>query len=143
MMLLLDRLKAAEVAREAPSISTMDKAIFRRTISPSRRSVGSSVGSDRMKKVRVLGLGNLGLPTASPVRTIGHEVFGVDASPPVVERINQGRAHIVELDRDIWLDGQVYDRICRAHDPYGGGKATARMIAAIHSQKAEPSTAPG
>lgn len=49
-----------------------------------------------MKKVCVLGLGYIGLPTASVLATHGHQVFGIDVSPQVVEIINKGDIHIEE-----------------------------------------------
>lgn len=44
----------------------------------------------------VLGLGYIGLPTASILATSGLSVTGVDVNPHVVETINQGRIHIEE-----------------------------------------------
>ncbi len=49
-----------------------------------------------MKKVCVLGLGYIGLPTASILATHGFEVLGVDVSPYVVNTINEGNVHIEE-----------------------------------------------
>jgi len=62
---------------------------------------------DEKKKVCVLGLGYIGLPTASLLGTKGYEVFGVDASPTVVATINEGRIHIVEPDLDILVKSAV------------------------------------
>ncbi|MEP1517560.1 MAG: 3-hydroxyacyl-CoA dehydrogenase NAD-binding domain-containing protein, partial [Nitratireductor sp.] len=50
----------------------------------------------RLKKVCVLGLGYIGLPTASVIASRGVEVVGVDVKPEVVARINKGEIHIVE-----------------------------------------------
>ncbi len=47
-------------------------------------------------KVSVIGLGYIGLPTATLFASRGIEVVGVDVSSHVVETINQGRIHIVE-----------------------------------------------
>ncbi|OGI18020.1 MAG: UDP-N-acetyl-D-mannosamine dehydrogenase [Candidatus Melainabacteria bacterium RIFOXYA2_FULL_32_9] len=49
-----------------------------------------------MKKVCVLGLGYIGLPTASMLANNGYEVYGVDISPKVVDIINNGDIHIEE-----------------------------------------------
>lgn len=49
-----------------------------------------------MKEISVLGLGYIGLPTASILATNGFTVFGIDVSPPVVEIINKGGIHIEE-----------------------------------------------
>ena len=52
-----------------------------------------------MKKVVFLGLGYIGLPTAAVAAAHGFEVIGVDVNPSVVETINQGKIHIVEIGR--------------------------------------------
>ena len=49
-----------------------------------------------MKKICILGLGYIGLPTASIYATNGYEVVGVDTNPKVVETINRGGIHIHE-----------------------------------------------
>jgi UDP-N-acetyl-D-mannosaminuronic acid dehydrogenase len=59
------------------------------------------------QKVCVIGLGYIGLPTASLLGTKGFSVHGVDVSPNVVETINQGRIHIVEPDLDILVKSAV------------------------------------
>ena len=47
-------------------------------------------------KLCILGLGYIGLPTAAMFAANGIEVHGVDVNSQVVERINQGKIHIVE-----------------------------------------------
>lgn len=59
------------------------------------------------KTVCVIGLGYIGLPTASLLGTKGFKVYGVDASSQVVDTINQGRIHIVEPDLDILVKSAV------------------------------------
>jgi len=49
-----------------------------------------------MKTVCVLGLGYIGLPTASMLATCGYQVIGVDISERVVKTINRGEIHIEE-----------------------------------------------
>jgi len=49
-----------------------------------------------MSKVCVLGLGYIGLPTASVLATNGFDVVGVDVSPHVVDTVNRGGIHIEE-----------------------------------------------
>ena len=46
----------------------------------------------------VMGLGYIGLPTASLLATKGFTVTGVDVSQKVVDTINKGEIHIVEPD---------------------------------------------
>ena len=48
------------------------------------------------KKVCVVGLGYIGLPTASVLATNGFEVLGVDVSPEIIETVNRGDIHIEE-----------------------------------------------
>jgi UDP-N-acetyl-D-mannosaminuronic acid dehydrogenase len=49
-----------------------------------------------IKKVCVVGLGYIGLPTASVLAANGFEVLGVDVAPHVVETVNRGDIHIEE-----------------------------------------------
>ena len=59
------------------------------------------------KKICVIGLGYIGLPTASLLGTKGFSVHGVDVSQHVVDTINQGKIHIVEPDLDIMVKSAV------------------------------------
>ncbi len=47
-------------------------------------------------KVCVVGLGYIGLPTASVLANSGHQVIGVDVSRRIVDLINKGQIHIEE-----------------------------------------------
>ncbi|AGT33506.1 UDP-N-acetyl-D-mannosamine dehydrogenase [Geobacillus genomosp. 3] len=49
-----------------------------------------------MKKVCVVGLGYIGLPTSAIFADAGFDVIGVDVNETVVETINSGRIHIEE-----------------------------------------------
>ena len=60
-----------------------------------------------MNSLCVLGLGYIGLPTASIFATKGRRVLGVDISPAVVETINSGRIHIQEPDLDVLVRAAV------------------------------------
>jgi UDP-N-acetyl-D-mannosaminuronic acid dehydrogenase len=55
----------------------------------------------------VIGLGYIGLPTASLLGTKGFDVLGVDVSKDVVDTINAGKIHIVEPDLDILVKSSV------------------------------------
>lgn len=59
------------------------------------------------KKICVVGLGYIGLPTASLLGTKGYSVHGVDSSSRVVDTIRQGKIHIVEPDLDILVKSAV------------------------------------
>jgi UDP-N-acetyl-D-mannosaminuronic acid dehydrogenase len=58
-------------------------------------------------KICVMGLGYIGLPTASLLGTKGFKVHGVDVSDKVVDTIKDGRIHIVEPDLDILVKSAV------------------------------------
>ncbi len=67
-----------------------------------------------MNDLCVLGLGYIGLPTASIFATKGKRVLGVDVSPDVVETINHGRIHIQEPDLDVLVRAAVQSGNLRA-----------------------------
>ena len=58
-------------------------------------------------KITVLGLGYIGLPTASLIANRGFQVDGVDVNQNVVDTINKGDIHIVEPDLDILVRSAV------------------------------------
>lgn len=49
-----------------------------------------------MSKVTVIGLGYIGLPTATVLANAGHTVLGVDINEGAVNLVNEGRIHFVE-----------------------------------------------
>lgn len=59
------------------------------------------------KTVCVIGLGYIGLPTASLLGTKGYKVHGVDTSKHIVDTINKGLIHIVEPELDILVKSAV------------------------------------
>jgi UDP-N-acetyl-D-mannosaminuronic acid dehydrogenase len=61
----------------------------------------------KMKKVCVVGLGYIGLPTATVLANNGFEVYGVDINEKAVELINNGQVHIYEPDLDIMVKKAV------------------------------------
>jgi UDP-N-acetyl-D-mannosaminuronic acid dehydrogenase len=61
-----------------------------------------------MQRVVVMGLGYIGLPTASMLATKGHQVLGVDVNEHAVNTINSGRIHIIEPDLDILVKSAVH-----------------------------------
>ena len=50
------------------------------------------------KKISIIGMGYIGLPTAAMFASKGKEVIGIDINKETVELINKGRIHIVEPD---------------------------------------------
>ncbi len=59
------------------------------------------------RSVCVVGLGYIGLPTASLLCSRGYQVHGVDLALRVVDTINAGGIHIVEPDLDVMVRSAV------------------------------------
>lgn len=66
------------------------------------------------RKLAVIGLGYIGLPTAAVFADAGLEVVGVDVNPAAVESINAGQPHIVEPNLDRLLQSVVAKKSLRA-----------------------------
>jgi UDP-N-acetyl-D-mannosaminuronic acid dehydrogenase len=60
------------------------------------------------EKVCVVGLGYIGLPTASLLATKGFKVHGVDVNERIVDSIKRGEIHIYEPDLDILVKSAVH-----------------------------------
>lgn len=60
-----------------------------------------------VEKICVIGLGYIGLPTASLLANRGFKVCGVDVVQETVDIINQGKIHIVEPDLDTFVQSAV------------------------------------
>lgn len=50
-----------------------------------------------MKKICVVGLGYIGLPTSAVFARAGYDIVGVDVSERVVDKLNRGEIHIEEV----------------------------------------------
>ena len=59
------------------------------------------------KKICVIGLGYIGLPTAALLANRGYDVHGVDVVKSTVNTINQGKIHIVEPELDTFVKSAV------------------------------------
>ena len=66
------------------------------------------------RKICVIGLGYIGLPTASLLGTKGYRVLGVDIAKNVVEKTNNGLIHIKEPDLDVLVRSAVHP--CQSTD---------------------------
>ncbi len=60
-----------------------------------------------MKRVCVVGLGYIGLPTAALLANKGYDVHGVDVVKTTVDTINKGQIHIVEPELDTFVQAAV------------------------------------
>jgi len=59
------------------------------------------------KKICVIGLGYIGLPTAALLANRGYSVHGVDVVQTTVDIINRGEIHIVEPELDTFVQSAV------------------------------------
>jgi len=66
------------------------------------------------KKICVIGLGYIGLPTASLLANNNYYVCGVDINKSIVDTINQGKAHIVEPDLDRYVKNAIKNKYLKA-----------------------------
>lgn len=66
------------------------------------------------KRISVVGLGYIGLPTAAMFASRKIEVIGVDINPLAVETINRGKIHIVEPELDMLVHAAVKEGYLRA-----------------------------
>lgn len=53
---------------------------------------------ERDRRIAVVGLGYVGLPLALDLADAGHEVLGIDASQPRLERLRRGESYIDDVD---------------------------------------------
>ena len=89
--------KTGEVAPAGIDLDVDRKSQSAQNVAP-RASLGH---------VCVMGLGYIGLPTASMLANRGYTVAGVDVSSDVVNTINRGEIHIVEPDLDMMVRSAV------------------------------------
>jgi UDP-N-acetyl-D-mannosaminuronic acid dehydrogenase len=59
------------------------------------------------RKICVIGLGYIGLPTSALLANRGYNVHGVDVVQSTVDTINEGKIHIVEPELDIYVKAAV------------------------------------
>ena len=69
---------------------------------------------NQFKKISVVGLGYIGLPTAAMFASRKIEVVGLDVSQSTVDTINRGEIHIVEPDLDMVVKAAVHEGYLRA-----------------------------
>ena len=59
------------------------------------------------KKISLVGLGYIGLPTAALLASKGYSVAGMDVNEQAVKTINQGKIHIIEPDLNAFVRSAV------------------------------------
>lgn len=72
------------------------------------------MNKSRFKKVCMIGLGYIGLPTAAVFASRKVNVIGVDINQHAVDTINQGKIHIVEPELDVLVHATVRDGYLKA-----------------------------
>jgi len=65
-----------------------------------------------MKKVCILGLGYIGMPTACMLANNGYQVIGIEVNNSIIEKLNSGKLHIDEPDlEDLFLEAYNNNKI--------------------------------
>ena len=59
------------------------------------------------KKICIMGMGYIGLPTAALLANRGYQVHGVDINQHTIDTINRGEIHIVEPELDVFVHSAV------------------------------------
>lgn len=65
-------------------------------------------------RISMIGLGYIGLPTATMFASRKKHVIGVDVNQHAVDTINQGKIHIVEPDLDMLVQATVQQGYLKA-----------------------------
>ena len=68
----------------------------------------------QFRKIEVVGLGYIGLPTAAVFADQGVDVLGVDTKADIVDKVNQGKAHFGEPNLDALVRRVVETKKLRA-----------------------------
>ncbi|MCL5020663.1 MAG: UDP-N-acetyl-D-mannosamine dehydrogenase [Bacteroidetes bacterium] len=66
------------------------------------------------RKISIIGLGYIGLPTAAMFAGNGLEVVGVDVNKNIVDKVNKGEVHIIEPDLEEKVADAVRNKKLRA-----------------------------
>ncbi len=61
----------------------------------------------KSKKICIMGMGYIGLPTAALLANRGCQVHGVDINQHVIDTINKGKIHIVEPELDLFVKSAI------------------------------------
>ena len=64
--------------------------------------------------ISMIGLGYIGLPTATLFASRKMKVIGVDVNQHAVDTINQGKIHIIEPELDMLVHDSVHEGYLRA-----------------------------
>lgn len=80
-------------------------------------------GKDSFRRLTVVGLGYIGLPTAALFASRGVQVTGVDVNSQAVDRINRGQTHIVENGLEELVSEVVRTGTLRATGTMAAGDA--------------------
>jgi UDP-N-acetyl-D-mannosaminuronic acid dehydrogenase len=62
---------------------------------------------ENKRKICIMGMGYIGLPTAALLANRGYQVHGVDINQHIVDTINRGEIHIIEPELDTFVRSAV------------------------------------
>jgi UDP-N-acetyl-D-mannosaminuronic acid dehydrogenase len=76
-----------------------------------------------------MGMGYIGLPTASLLANRGYQVHGVDINQYVIDTVNSGEVHIVEPELDTFVRSAVQSGSLTVHvDPAESDQAPILLM---------------
>jgi UDP-N-acetyl-D-mannosaminuronic acid dehydrogenase len=70
---------------------------------------------ENKRKICIMGMGYIGLPTAALLANRGYQVHGVDINQYAIDTINRGEIHIVEPDLDEFVKAAVNNNALTAN----------------------------
>jgi UDP-N-acetyl-D-mannosaminuronic acid dehydrogenase len=89
--------------------------VVQRSVPPFHFGLAHQAKNTMPKKICVLGLGYVGLPTACMLAVQGHAVVGVDVKPGLAEAIGKGEIHIEEAGLKTMLQAAINSRNLVTH----------------------------
>src|SRR5690606_19712498 len=94
------------MARQPPASGTSSSRKF--------IEIGQKGARRLFETISMIGLGYIGLPTATLFASRKQRVIGVDINPHAVDTINQGKLHVVEPELDMLVHSAVTEAYLRA-----------------------------
>jgi UDP-N-acetyl-D-mannosaminuronic acid dehydrogenase len=91
---------------------------------------------ENKRKICILGMGYIGLPTAALLANRGYQVHGVDINQYVIDTINSGEIHIVEPELDTFVRSAVQSGSLTVHvDPVESDVFMIAVPTPFHADK--------
>ena len=90
------------------------------------------------KKICIMGMGYIGLPTGALLAREGYEVHGVDIDSRIIDTVNRGEIHLIEPGLDALVASAVENELLSAHfDPCEADVFIIAVPTPFHSNKAD------